>query len=505
MKKFALIFTGGAILLVIVLLVVRHLAIGFLTPDYLVQEIEKRWTCRAEVEGLKVSLWGKTGLELKGVRLGPVDEYVQKGTALKDRPPMEHVEVSADLALIEVEVKDLLQRRIKINQLLVKDVMIETRIRRNGQSSVQDLFQPPTATATAAEPKKVTESEPKKVSATKAKPKAKVKPKPKAEEKGDMIVVSIGGNEIEMPAKDGSREKSDQKEFSAEDLQVSAFADNVEIQNAQIIAKLESGSSVITLSNLQLKLSQIEIDPNDLLKHNHAAFSFSGDLAVENSKTNNKQLSVSLSGDGEVQPFDPTSGRIDPRWVSNLTVKKGSAINTFPMIDKLKKLLSGVDTAGVNLEDLHINGELKQDASTRIAGHAGRLELKKNLALPLKDTDFVFVAGSWLDSGANQHHLRGSVVASDELTAKLSGKVDKYLKKKAKNFYSDSLKDLVLQPAMKDGHIAFDFVSKGNMGDPKVDILTPFGNLSELLDQGKETIETLKEVGKSLLKGLFGK
>ncbi len=479
----------------VVLLVARHLAIGFLTPDYLVQEIEKRWTCRAEVEDLKVSLWGKTGLELKGVRLGPVDEYVQKGTALKDRPPMEHVEVSADLALIEVEVKDLLQRRISINHLLVKDVMIETRIRRNGQSSVQDLFQPPTAVKS----EQVVEAEPKKESA------AKSKPKPKAEEKGDMIVVSIGGNEIEMPVKDSSGEKSDQKEFSAEDLQVSAFADNVEIQNAQIIAKLESGSSVITLSNLKLKLSQIEIDPDDLLKHNHAAFSFSGDLAVESSKTNNKQLSVSLNGDGEVQPFDPSSGRLDPRWVSNLTVKKGSAINTFPMIDKLKKLLSGVDTAGVNLEDLHINGELKQDASTRIAGHAGRLELMKNLALPLKDTDFVFVAGSWLDSGANQHHLRGSVVASDELTAKLSGKVDKYLKKKAKNFYSDSLKDLVLQPAMKDGHIAFDFVSKGSMGDPKVDILTPFGNLSDLLDQGKETIETLKEVGKSLLKGLFGK
>ena len=58
---------------------------------------------------------------------------------------------------------------------------------------------------------------------------------------------------------------------------------------------------------------------------------------------------------------------------------------------------------------------------------------------------------------------------------------------------------------MRDGLIAFDFVSQGDLGDPKVDVLTPFGNLSDLLDQGKETLETLKDVGKSLLKGLFGK
>lgn len=482
MKKLVLIFSGVAILLVVGLLVARHLAIGFLTPDYLVQEIEKRLSCRAEVEGLKVSLWGEASLELTGVRLGPVDDYVKNGTPLADRSPMENAEVSVGLALIEVEVKDLLQRRISIDQLLLKDVAIKTEIRRNGRSSVEDLFQPQDVANSGEVLTGVTGEV--------------VSPAPKKEVESEGVIVRVN----ESPGEEGGDEG-----FSAGDMQLSAFADNVEIQNGEIIVTLESGSSMVTLSNMQLKLSQIEVDPNDLLKHNHAAFSFSGDLVVEDGKTKTKQISVSVSGDGEVQPFDPASGLIDPRWVSNLTIKKGSGINTFPMIEKLNELLSGVDTAGVDLKDLHLRGELTKDTVTRIAGHAGKLELKKNLTFPLPDTGFVFIAGSWLDSGANQHHLQGSVVASKELTAKLSKKVDDYLRKKAKGFYSDSLTDLVLQPAMRDGHIAFDFVSKGDLGDPKVDILTPFGNLSDLLDQGKETIKTLKDVGKSLLKGLFGK
>lgn len=482
MKKTAIILAGALIVLIGGLLVARQLALGFLTPDFLVQEIEKRWTCRAEVAGLKVRLWGQAGLELRGVRLGPVDEFVKKGTPFAERPAMERVEVSADLAKVEVEVGDLLQRRINVRQLLVQDVTVETKVGHDGRASVQDLFESPDR------------KPPGKTAANADGPSGE--PVPTREVKGAGVVVRVS----ETPG--AGKEAGN---FSAEDMEVSAFADNVEIRNGKIIAALESGSSRVTLSSFQLKLSQIEVDSTDLLKHNHAVFSFSGDLVVEEPEAKVKQISISMAGDGEVRPFDPATGKIDPQWVSNLTIKKGSAINTFPMIEKLRKLLSGVDTAGVDLDDLQIRGDLTRDASTRIAGHAGKFELKKNLVLPLTDTDFIFAAESWLDSGADQHRLRGAVMASDELTAKLTKKVDDYLREKAKGFYSESLTELVLQPAMRDGRIAFDFVSEGDLGDPEVDILTPFGNLSDLIDQGKETIKNLKDVGKSLLKGLFGK
>ncbi len=487
MKKVAIIFAGGMVLLIVGLLVGRHLAVGFLTPDFLVQKIEQQWNCRAEVEGLKVRILGEAGLEVTGVRLGARDEFVNKGTALSERPPMDKSEVSVDLAHVAVELGDLLKRRITIKQLLIKDVTVNTKVRKSGKASVEDLFQSP-------DPDKGGEADQEVAKQDAAKPVEKNKTSEPLTEKS---ASSPGGVVVQV--------RTDEGEFSAKDMGLSTFADSVEMQNGQINAILESGSSLVTLSKLQLKLSQIEVDPSDLLKHNHAAFSFSGNLAVEEGNTKVKQISVSLAGDGEVRPFDPGSGRVDPSWVSNLTIKKGSAINTFPMVEKLKELLSGVDTAGVDLSDLQLGGELTRDANTRIAGHAGKFQLKKHLALPLRDTDFIFASGSWLDSGANQHYLKGSVMASDELTAKLTKKVDAYLKKKAKSFYSDSLKDLVLQPAMRDGRIAFDFVSKGDLGKPKVDIITPFGNLTELIDQGKQTIESLKDVGKSLLKGLFGK
>ncbi len=483
MKKIVIIVAGFAFILIVVLLVARHWALGFLTPDFLVKEIEKRWTCRAEVAELKVRLWGQAGLELKGVRLGPVDEYVEQGIVLSQRPAMEGAEVSAELAKVEVEVRDLFRRRINIGQLLVQDVTVTTKVGRDGRASVQDLFESADRkTAGGTEGKTVVNAGG-----------FGQKPLLSGEPKGVGVVVQVSGKP--SGGKDASRQ---------ENLEVSTFADTVEIRNGKIVATLESGSSQVTLSNFQLKLSQIEVDSDDLLKHNHAAFTFSGDLKVEDPQAKVKQISVSMAGNGEVRPFDPVTGKIDPQWVSNVTIKEGSAINTFPMIEKLRDLLSGVDTAGVNLDDLQIRGDLTKDASTRITGHAGKFELKKNLVLPFPDTDFVFAAGSWLDSGADQHRLRGAVMASDELTAKLTKKVDDYLRKKAKGFYSDSLTDLVLQPAMRNGRIAFDFLSEGDMGDPDVDILTPFGNLSDLIDQGKETIKNLKDVGKSLLKGLFG-
>lgn len=482
MKKIAIIITGIAIFLVAVFFVARHLAIGFLTPDFLVQKIEEQWNCRAEVTGLKVRILGQAGLEVSGVRLGERDKFVRNGTALSERPPLQEAMVSVDLAHLEVELTDLLKRRISIKQLLIKDVIVNTKVRKSGKPSVQDLFESPNQIK-ASQTDQDQEGE-----ARPVKSEAVIQGKNTADAGG--VVVQI---------------KKDEGGFSAKDMGVSAFANSVEMQNGQINAVLESGNSKVTLSNLQLKLSQIEIDPSDLIKHNHAAFSFSGELMVEDGKSKEKQISVSLAGDGEVRPFNPANGEIDPKWVSNLTIKKGSAINTFPMTEKLQELLSGVDTAGVDLSDIQLRGELRRDASTRIAGHAGKFLLKKHLALPLPDTDFVFVSGSWLDSGTNQHYLKGSVMASDELTGKLTKKVDAYLKKKAKNFYSESLKDLVLQPAMRDGRIAFDFVSQGDLGKPKVDIITPFGNLAELIDQGKQTIESLKDVGKSLLKGLFGK
>lgn len=480
MKKIIIILAAVAVLLVAAFFVTRYLVIGFLTPDYLVQRIEKQWNCRAEVAGLKVRVLGGSRLELSGVKLAARDDVADQGIALAERSPLENAEVMIDSAKLEVDLNDLLKRRISIRQLLIKDVTINTKILKNGRSSVQELFE-----AVNSGEKDASEAGVKVV---------EVKADPiKTTEISDGVVVQV------------KKERAELGGFSAKDMTVAAFAEVVEMQNGQINAYIESGNSSIILSQLNLKLSQIEVDPSDLLNHNNATFLFSGNLAVEDRQTKVKQINVSMNGDGEVRPFDPASGKIDPSWVSNLTIKKGSEINTFPLVDKLKTLLSGVDTAGVDLSDLQVGGELTRDASTRIAGHAGKFQLKKHLALPLLDTDFVFSSGSWLDSGANQHYLKGSVMASDELTAKLTKKVDAYLKKKTKNFYSASLKDLVLQPAMKENRIAFDFVSKGSLGNPKVDIITPFGNLTELIDQGKRTIENLKDVGKSLLKGLFGK
>ncbi len=471
MKKLLAILLVLIILAVAGVFVARYVLIGYANPDFLVRQMEQTWNCRAQVDSIEVRLFGNTGVELQGVALAQRDEYADKGTPLGERPRLESTELSSSKVVLEVAPGDLLKRRLNISQLIVEDLTVDTRILTDGTSTMERLFDPPANPA----PDKATDPE---VEVNLAET-----PEPAVKEEPAAIAAEL--EEVDT--------------VSADDLAMSLMAGIVEIRNGNLKAKLESSGSLLQIENLNLKLTDIDVDPKKLAGHNQANFIFDGNLFLDSRDAATRYINMAVKGSGTLNPFDVHTGNADPSWVCDLIIAKDSELNTFPILEKLQAALDKLDTEGVDLSGITLRGTLLKDAETRLVREDGRLRLDKDLPLALPDTDLVFLNGSWLESGSNQHQLEGVVKASEELTHKIEEKVDAYLKKKAKAIASPEVRAMILSPAMEDGRISLHFVSQGDMGNPKADIMTPFGNLSTVIEEGKRAINDIKDA----LKGLF--
>lgn len=442
----------------------RKILIGYLTPDFLVEQIERHWNCRAQIEGVRVTLLGSTTVELSGLSLAPRDDQADRRVALEDRPPLPEggAELRSERVFLEIQPAELIKRKLTIRQLILTGLDISTRIDREGDASIERLFDRPAV---------------------------------RADEAVVLAASAGGGGEAGSAAAGG------------ETMDWATVADRIEVKDGRVAFQIEASGTDILLEAFQLTLSDIDVDPADLAAHNGLGFQFAGELVVipAPEKGEGEYLRGKVSGTGNASPFRGSVDHFDPAWSGRLTLHQGAQINTFPVIVRLQELLEEVDTSGVDLADLNVRGTLLADASARIDHEGGRYVLKEPMQLSLPDTTLVVQEGGWLHTGTNRHEVEGQMVASEALTKKIEAKVESYLKKKAKGFPAETLRELVLGPVKKEGKLTIRFTSEGDLANPRADIVTPFGNLSEVIETGKDTLKTLEEAGKSLLKNLFGR
>lgn len=470
MKKKLLIFAVTlVVLLVAVVVIARQVLIGYLTPDFLVTQIEQRWNCRAAIEEVNVKLLGTATVELKGLALAPRDQFADNATPLSERPALEDTiaELGASSVYLEILPGELIRRQLNIRHLKVDGLAVTTTVNRDGDASIESLFE---------EPKGGSSSEP-----------------PLPIESGDPP--SLGASATEE---------------QGQSLKLATVADRMEITEGDLHFQIESSGAAIQLKAFSLALTNIDIDPDALEAHNRAEFEFGGDLVVDAPEGNVPEgadpnyLDAHITGNGKIQPFDPETGEVNPVWSVNLTMHEGAEINTFPVVARLKQLLKDVDTAGVELDDITLRGTLLADATTEIGHAEGKYLVKEPLELPLPDTTIQIQRGSWFHTGTNEHKAQALLVASEPLTRQIESKVDVYLQAKAGSLASPGLRSLILSPVMRDGKLAIEVSSKGDLSKPKVDLVTPLGNLSDVLGTSKDTIDSLEKTGKALLKNLFG-
>lgn len=491
MKRKLLIASGILVVLLGVgALVAKQWLVGYLTPDFLVQEIEKRWNCRAHIDSVDVSLLGTTGIELGGVSLAPRDAFSNEGTLLEKRTsiPEENIEILSESVSLEIRPMELIKRQLNIRDLRFTGLRVVTRINEDGDATLEPLFDKPEIVASAAK------------TAASASPKGSA-------------LIGNAASSAETPASNEAIDSptdsapEEDESFEAGDLAFSTVADRIEIVDGQATILIEASGATIQLNDIELALTEIDVDPDALDSHNKALGQFGTDILVippEASDLQEAYLTAHLSGSGRIRPFNPETGKIDAVWTTDLTLHQGAEINTFPIVLQLQELLEDAGDAGVDLGDLNIRGTLLADTQTQLGHAQGKYLVKKPLSLPLPDTELIIQEGSWFHSGSNQHRLRGTMVASDGLTSQIEAKVDVFLAEKAGNLASEGLRSLLMSPLMKDDRLTVEFSSKGDLSSPKVDLVTPLGDLSDVIGTSKDALKGLEEVGKSLLDNLLG-
>lgn len=458
MKKLLIALSIVLVLVIGAVFAARHFALSYLTPDFVVRTIEARWNCRAEVDSVDIRVGPSTTIEIKQLALAPRDDFANAGTPLDERPKLDSAAVRIAMVKLEARPGDLLKRRLKVEHLLIDKAEVVTELGEDGGASVDSLFE---------------------------------------------TLESDAGEEVVTPSvaveSETAGEEEEEAEFVAGDMKISTAAALVELRDSSMTIAMRKSGAVAHLSDLSIAFKDIDLDPENLHSHNSANFEFGGSLAIDGELDGKPEryLQLKVSGSGSIAPFNSDTGALEPAWSSTLVLHQGSRVETFPLVEKLQKELADIDTSGVDLSEFNLRGELTADTSTRLAHRQGRFTLEQPLPLSFPDTIITLDAGSWADSGTNQHEVNGVVAASDELTAKVVAELDQYLAKKTKGLVSGGFSETILGPVMTDGKIAIGFISVGDLSDPKADIVTPFGKLTEL----KDTLDGLKDA----FKGLFGK
>lgn len=462
MKRVVLTAAAAVLVLPLVGVVLGFFALQRLAnADNLVRQLEDQFNLRAEVTESHVSLGFPTRLEISGLTLAPRDESVDQGIAPSDRPPMQSV-ASFDFIAIDLRTFPLLARKFVIENISIERPSIEMEVFADGTTTFDELIKP--------------------APASKSRPPSGTKKEEKADGEGALGVVKAG--ELPLPTILGT----------------------LSVEDANIVTKVAKSNTTVQISRCIVHLTDVDIDPKALMDHNSANLEMSAWIGVDSVEKNTRYLDLSMDGSGAIQPFNMETGELDPSLSAQVTVRKDSWIDTLPLLDDMEELIKQLENFGVNLDSVRLRGDFSED--TTASFNAGRrfLKMTSDFMIPVDENFIVLQEGSWLNAGKNDHEFFVTFIASERLTRRAETEVEKFLAAQVGNSIPvGPIKTALFRSVKQDDFLVLRFSSKGDLGNPEVAALTPFGDVSSLLKVPDKTLEDLSQQADKLLKGLFGK
>ncbi len=458
--------TLGILLVVLVLAawLTVTLSVGrFADSDYLVRQIESSFNCRAQIGEVKLNAYTDPArMELTGLAFAPRDKTVEQGILPSKREPIAGA-VSIDSVVLELARMPLLQRKLVVTNLEIERPTAELRIFEDGTNSLDQLLQPA--------------------------PKAGGKqPAPAAAE-------AAPGQPAKGP-----------RQFLASDIPISAIAERMAIDDLTVQATVEKSKTTVQLHRGVVIFRDIDLDPASLAEHNSAKVEFSAWLGVDSFEHNLRYLDLSLTGNGDVQPFNVETAQLDPSLSASVTVKQDSWIDAVGFLDEMEKLMKQLESFGVDMEGVRLRGDFSED--TTASFNAGRQQLKMtdDFMVPIDENYVVLEQGSWVNAGKNDHEFFVTFVGSEKLTKKVESEITKYLEENFGELASIPARETLINTIKKKDFLVLRFKSSGDVGSPDVTAITPFGNIADILDKPKtDTMQTIEDTAKSLLDSLLGK
>lgn len=391
-------------------------------PETWVGLMEEDWNCRAQITDAKLSLFTKPAtLKLTGVKLAARDAEV--GKLYAERLPLAEGAAILEVPELTLEVKldDLINRRLFVEQLRIKNPQVRETQDAQGKSSLEALFKKPgTPEALAATP-----------------------------------TTSPTPANVESQASD-------------EPKPIFAFA----IQAASIEKgrfEITSGTNHVLIEDLDFTLTGIDVDKNDLTNHNRILATLSTHISVNGmariagAKRPAELANLSLTGQAEITPYNVTTKEWKPFSKLALTLAKGSTLAGHMTIgDAAGKELRKLQEYGVDLAPVVIGGPLMEDAIVTGEFANDRFITRTLTRFVFPEYEVAIEPKSWINAAQDRHDIELRLSCGAALQSRLMSGISQ-----AK--LGESIARAVTKALSDDqGRMTFDIESSGSLSDPKV-------------------------------------
>jgi hypothetical protein len=483
-KRLLLFLVLPGVLLSGAIVIAGWLALRQFTPERLVRQLETTCNARVQLEGCALSLFSSPPrLELTGLQFHPRDEEANRGTPIASRPPVKITNTYLRMrrALIEADLLALLLRReLRVKSVLIDMGDVKCDILPGGGNSLRALFTPPSTIAAPSTPAMLELAAAVVAATTNA-----VHSSPPADE---------AEADPAPPNEDTSTPLSTRPVFAATQLPGIVALDSIVFADSRIRIRNRKTRAVTELNELQFHLTDVAVNPADLTTTNRGTVTMTTRIIMTGGKKNPGPVAtLGLRLNGTLTPFDKTSGQFQPDLQFTTDITKDSVLESIPALEKIEKNMARARRAGLKIEPL--GSQIRLAADSRMAMHFrdGRLTLTQPATLDCGGYALALRGGSMVDAVQGTHDVHASWVASQDVSDKaLAGSRD--FLSSAGSETGDALRELLIDPLVRDGRLAMDFATSGALSDPDVRIAHPLQDLTDQLkDAGRSLLDRLQE------------
>lgn len=480
---------------------------SYVNKERIVLETEKNISARVQLDEVVFTLfaWPPT-LRLNGLKIAPPDQYV--GTPVEARPPLKHAPVEIEVAYLELDPDGLWRRELYPRILRITGVEVQETLSPAG-SSLEKLFQPPVDPMLAA-----VEGVPQAVP---------VAPPPGQPPVPGQRYYAADGSQVPPTQPPGGQPTVVQEtvepvveavphvEVEQGQSRAARLAlQEVSIQQAHFkITNLEADSRFeADLSDFNLQLTNIDIDPERINEHNRVNVSLSSKVTLDGvaqvggATQNVRFADFKMRAQGEVNPVNPANLQYAPAASLTLTVDRGSVLGGHMTIgDAAGQHLEKLEKYGVDLRAIPIGGPLTEDWTATVLFRDQELKFLADTHMAFPDYQITVKRDSWMNFAQDRQGMLTRLYCGPALKEQIVRGV-------SARGLGDTISRMVVDGLSDDqGRISFDLTITGPLSHPEVkpDIQLRLESLlgNDIEDKAKGLLKNEKVGG--FLKGLLKK
>jgi len=438
-----------------------------ITEDSIVNLLESERNLRMDIGELRAGIFGGK-VVLSDILLSPRDKYADNATSTAERsdPVESQTRIRISDATIKVRLIDFLFGRLSIDALIVDGLDIAYAIDEEGNHTLDPMLDPPKYVKGALNP----EYEEKRKRRELAKARRKMK---------------------------SAEENVVDDSFNVSDMPMATKLKSLVLRDSIVSIKLIKSNNRIAFTDIKGSVSDLDVDPLDLIRHNSAYLELSGNLSVTGPQGEIEYASLNLQADGKIQPFDSQTGFLNPDLITDLTVKKGSRIMSLPIASKLASMLDQLEEAGLDISVIEEILVVNEDSKFRLGLRNYILRAVEPLPVIINGNRLVIDEGAWLNTASDAHLINASFTFSEKISNSTFTRANKMLSEIVGKSVAGPVAELLFTPVTKEGRIHIPFVSNGDFNRPKVRVSVALRDLADAVK------ESLKKNPLSLLKGLL--